>query len=59
MTMKKIVPVLLALFLLAGCKIDAEIRPDTIVDIPIDPTEEVTEEIFDTLSLAPELQANW
>lgn len=45
MTMKKILPVLLALFLLEGCKIDAEIRPDTIVDIPIDPTEDVTEEI--------------
>ena len=45
MAMKKIIPILLALLLLAGCKIDAEIWPDTIVDIPVDPTEAVTEEI--------------
>ena len=43
MPMKKIIPILLALLLLAGCKIETDIRPDTIVDIPVDPTEEVTE----------------
>ena len=41
--MKKLFPILLALMLLAGCRIDAELRADTIVDIPLDPTEAVTE----------------
>ena len=43
MTMKKIIPILLILLLLAGCKIETDIRPDTIVDIPLEPTEAVTE----------------
>ena len=43
MAMKKIIPILLALLLLAGCKIETDIRPDTIVDIPLEPTEAVTE----------------
>ena len=43
--MKKLIPVILALLLLAGCKIDTEIRADTIVDIPLDPTEATTEQI--------------
>ena len=41
--MKKIIPILLILLLLAGCKIETDIRPDTIVDIPLEPTEAVTE----------------
>lgn len=41
--MKKMFPILLALLLLAGCRIDAELRPDTIVDIPLKPVETVTE----------------
>ena len=41
--MKKIIPILLVLLLLAGCKIETDIRPDTIVDIPLEPTEAVTE----------------
>ena len=41
--MKKIIPILLVLLLLAGCKIQTDIRPDTIVDIPLEPTEAVTE----------------
>ena len=43
MSMKKIIPILLILLLLAGCKIETDIRPDTIVDIPLEPTEDVTE----------------
>ena len=43
MAMKKIIPILLILLLLAGCKIETDIRPDTIVDIPLEPTEAVTE----------------
>lgn len=53
MTMKKIIPVFLALFLLAGCKIDADIRPNTIVDIPLDPTEEVTEPTTEPVTEEP------
>lgn len=41
--MRKLLPILLALLLLAGCKVDADIRPDTIVDIPLEPTQPVTE----------------
>ena len=54
MAMKKIIPILLALLLLAGCKIDAEIWPDTIVDIPVDPTEAVTEETTAAPTTEPE-----
>ena len=40
--MKRFLPILLSLLLLAGCKIDTDIRPDTIVDIPLEPTQGVT-----------------
>ena len=51
--MKKIVPILLILLLLAGCKIETDIRPDTIVNIPLDPTEEVTEAATKEVTEAP------
>ena len=51
--MKKIIPILLAILLLAGCKIETDIRPDTIVDIPLDPTEEVTEPVTEEVTEAP------
>ena len=52
--MKKIVPILLALLLLTGCKIETDIRPDTIVDIPLEPTEEVTEAVTEEPTEATE-----
>ena len=39
--MKKVILILLAL-MLAGCRTAPEIRPDTIVDIPLDPTQAET-----------------
>ena len=51
--MKKIVPILLALLLLAGCKIDTAIRTDTIVDIPLDPTDAPTEAVTEEVTEAP------
>ena len=41
MPMKKIILILLIL-MLAGCKAAPEIRPDTIVDIPLEPTQTET-----------------
>ena len=41
MLMKKIILILLVL-MLAGCKAVPEIRPDTIVDIPLEPTQAET-----------------
>ena len=41
MPMKKIILILLVL-MLAGCKAVPEIRPDTIVDIPLEPTQAET-----------------
>ena len=52
--MKKIMPILLALLLLAGCKINADIRPDTIVDIPLEPTEAFTEPVTEEVTEATE-----
>lgn len=52
--MKKIIPVLLTLLLLAGCKINTDIRPDTIVDIPLEPTEASTEPVTEEVTEATE-----
>lgn len=52
--MKTIFPVLLALLLLAGCKINADIRPDTVVDIPLEPTEAATEPVTEEVTEATE-----
>lgn len=41
--MKKILVILLSVLMLAGCKTIADIRPDTIVDIPMHPTEAETQ----------------
>ena len=51
--MKKIIPILLTILLLAGCRIETDIRPDTIVDIPLAPTEEVTEPTTEEATEAP------
>lgn len=42
--MKKILFIICLALILAGCKTITEIKPDTIVDIPLHPTEAVTEE---------------
>lgn len=52
--MKKIIPILLSMLLLAGCKINADIRPDTIVDIPLELTEAVTEPVTKEVTEATE-----
>ena len=43
--MRKLLPILFLVLVLTGCKIEAELRPDTIVDIPLDPTDTVTESV--------------
>ena len=53
MAMKKILPILLILLLLAGCRIETDIRPDTVVEIPLEPTEEATEPAAEEVTEAP------
>ena len=50
--MKKIIAVVLLALILAGCRTVPEFRPDTIVDIPLEPTQSETQ-VTETVTEAP------
>lgn len=55
--MKRICLIFWMLLMLAGCKTIADIKPDTIVDIPLHPTELVTEAVTEYTETIPPFEA--
>lgn len=55
--MKRICLILWMVLVLAGCKTIADIKPDTIVDIPLHPTELVTETVTEYTQIIPPVEA--